>query len=266
VGRNQAVDEQYIELDNDDTTSGVRVYQSYLTSTKLDRQDDRLEPQPADVLIQAIESKDEFSGVLRGWFARTHSFNEARWRFHSSFIQGNRFPIDRLIASANMFDLLPSEAAPDDVVLSDELNSAKQEAREIFKGLPRSYERDSILGALGRIGKASLKHKVRQRAEIITGIAPYKFPHLTAITREAVNCRNHFVHGSVSGIDYSAREDLIPFLTRSLEFVFAASDLVECGWDLHRFLLQLTSGSHPFGDYKAHYRTDTGEWRVLILF
>jgi hypothetical protein len=40
-------------------------------------------------------------------------------------------------------------------------------SRNAFRQLPRTSERDSVLGALGQLGKANLQQKVRHRAGII---------------------------------------------------------------------------------------------------
>ncbi len=253
IGRRQIVDRHYISVGDPDSATSLRVHWSHSPVRRIDRHDDQLAPQPADLLLSGVQRKPEFESVMAGWIARDDEFREARQRFHGSFNKLNRFTTDRLVASANMYDLLPPSAVPKDVRLPKELDEAKKKARDLFTQLPHSYERDSVLGALGRVGKASLKHKVRRRAEVITSRAAQRFPSLHDVLDEAVNCRNHFVHGSPTRIDYGARSDLVPFLTRSLEFVFAAADLVECGWDLRRFLAEGTTGSHPLGDYKAHY-------------
>jgi hypothetical protein len=42
----------------------------------------------------------------------------------------------------------------------------------------------------------------------------------------------------------SERTDTFPFLTDTLKFVFAGSELVEAGWDLGTFLVAGTSMTH----------------------
>jgi hypothetical protein len=39
-----------------------------------------------------------------------------------------------------------------------------------------------------------------------------------------------------------------------LEFIFAASELVEAGWDVEKWAKQGSCGSHPFGELRQHYR------------
>jgi hypothetical protein len=84
------------------------------------------------------------------------------------------------------------------------------------------------------------------------------------ITDEAVNCRNSYVHGSDASFDYNANFDRATFFTQTLEFDFAASELVEAGWNIAAWSKTRTSMSHPFGRYCANYRDELEELRVLL--
>lgn len=221
-------------------------------------------PHPSDVLTDAVRQPEEFSRVLANWLDRQHAWCDARLRFFNSFAEQNRYTIDRLIGSANMFDILPSSAVPPDVQLSDELKAAKEAGRNAFAPLPRSPERDSVLGALGRIGKASLKQKVRHRAQRISDAVGERFPELQTVIDEAVNCRNHYVHGSEPRFDYSGKFDTVSFFTDTLEFVFAASDLIEAGWDVRIWANVPMSMSHPFARFRANYAVHLHELKILL--
>src|SRR5690606_40268316 len=61
---------------------------------------------------------------------------------------------------------------------------------------------------------------------IFTAAAPTLFPELDLVVDQAVNCRNFYVHGSASAIDYSTNFDQVQFFTDTLEFVFGISDLL----------------------------------------
>jgi hypothetical protein len=129
---------------------------------------------------------------------------------------------------------------------------------------PRSPERDSVLGALGRVGKANLKHKVRHRADKILKEAAHRFPELITVTDEAVNCRNFYVHGSAASFDYDAHFDAATFFTDTLEFVFATSDLLESGWDIKAWSNSGTTMSHPFGRYRINYAPQLQALKALL--
>ena len=163
-----------------------------------------------------------------------------------------------------MFDVLPDAAVPPNADLSEQLKTAKNDCHKIFKDLPYSLERNSVLSALGRVGSVTLKHKVRHRALLLIGKAENLFSDLFTVTDEAVNCRNHYVHGSSSHIDYSTETDVFIFLTDTLEFVFAASDLIEAGWDIKTWRKNGTTMSHPFGRYCVTYEAQLQNLKSLL--
>jgi len=203
--------------------------------------------------IDAIQNPAEFSRVLKYWAQQHEKRRHARVRFSEAFAHQNNYTIDRLIGAANMFDLLPESIYPKRNKLPDDLEQERLKARKIFRSLPVSPERDSVLGALGRIGKPSLKRKVRHRAKWIGE----KFPEIESVTDQAVNLRNYYVHGIHGEEDmekYSKISGQLIFFTDTLEFVFAASDLVESGWDIAAWIENRPRYSHPFGRYFASYR------------
>lgn len=215
--------------------------------------DNKCSPHPADLLLNTIDRQEEFINVLTKWLETEQERKDARYRFHTCFTQ-NAYTVDRLVAAANVFDILPPSATPSDVELSKEVLEAKERCRQIFCDLPASYERDSVLGALGRVGKASLKHKVRYRAQLVIDKVGERLPELNLVLDAAVDCRNHYVHGTPSRIDYAQNIDVVIFFTNTLEFVFAASELVEAGWDIQAFINEGTTMSHPFGEYLVAYQ------------
>ena len=210
-------------------------------------------PHPADLPIQAARAPEYFASVLTAWVARDHDWRSARFRFSTAFALQHQFTIDRLVGAANMFDILPASAVPADVPLTKEMEDAKAASRAQFKPLPPSPERDSVLNALGRLGKASLKRKVRARAKLILDRIPARFPELELVIDEAVDCRNYFVHGSKAKMDYSDEFDQVIFFTEALEFIFAASDLIECGWNIDEWSKQSSTVSHPFDRFRLDY-------------
>ena len=54
------------------------------------------------------------------------------------------------------------------------------------------------------------------------------------------------------------------FFTDSLEFVFAASDLVEAGWDIAEWSQRDTARTHPFSHYRASYRESLAALQVAL--
>ena len=201
-------------------------------------------PGPHDVLIDGVRSRAELGKVLRRWLALDNERRDARLSFANAFRKGNKFSEDRLIAAANMFDLLPPEAIPKKSSLNKELADAKGKARALFEALADSPERDSMLSAIGRLGTTSLSKKVLHRAKIVTDAVPKLAPDMAFVVREAIKCRNHYVHGSDASFDYRANGDAMSLFTNTLEFVFGASELIECGWSIGKSPV----GTHPFSE------------------
>lgn len=241
----------------------LRVYWSL--PPKRDPSHEENRPHPAEVLLDAARQPEQFARVLTSWLERQQAWHDARLQFSNSFADQQSYSTDRLIGSANMFDILPSSAVPADVPLTDELKAAQEAAREIFGPLPPSPERDSVLGALGRIGKSTLKRKIRHRAQPLIDAVGNRFPELISVIDEAVNCRNYYVHGGKRRFDYSANFNAVNFFTDTLEFVFAASDLIEAGWDAKAWSEIPTSMSHPFGSYRVNYSLSLQNLKALLV-
>ena len=212
-------------------------------------------PHPADLPIQAAREPLYFANVLTEWLARDQEWRSARFRFSSAFALQTSFTIDRLVGAANMFDILPASAVPSVAPLTKDIEDAKARSRALFKSLPPTPARDSVLNALGRLGKASLKMKVRARAALILNRLPTRFLELELVVDEAVDCRNFFVHGSKAKMDYNENFDQVSFFTEALEFIFAASDLIECGWDIEGWTKQASLISHPFARFHMNYQS-----------
>lgn len=221
-------------------------------------------PHSFDILLDAVRNPDEFARVVKNWFDRQHDWHGARRRFFNSFAHQLSYDIDRLVGSANMFDILPKSAVPSDVPLTEELRSAQSAARKLFVDISKCPEQESVLSALGRIGRSSLKQKVRYRAQRVIDSAGEWFPELLMVTDEAINCRNYYVHGGEPKLDYDRNFNRVTFFTDTLEFVFAASDLAEAGWDIKAWISRGTSMSHPFGRYRANYPFALGDLKASL--
>jgi hypothetical protein len=213
-------------------------------------------PSPSDLPIQAVDKPDEFSCVLKYWAEQHEERRFARMCFSEAFAHQHRYTTARIVGAANMFDILPQSAFPPPAALSTDLEEARCNARNIFKSLPVSLKRDSILGALGRkrMEQAVLKMKVKHRANLTTDIVGEYFPEIELVIYQAVDLRNYYVHGTKkNNIDYSKISGQVMFFTDTLEFVFAASELVEAGWDIAAWIESRPGYSHPFGRYLASY-------------
>lgn len=224
---------------------------------------DSYEPSPGDLPLQVTANTGEFNSVLKMWIERNDEWRSARSRFSTAFSHRNSYTIDRTVGAANMFDILPTSVYQKQVMLPHDILEAKKKARKLFKELPNSPERDSILGALARVGKPTLRHKVSSRAKLITEVVGDRFPDLNLVIKHSIACRNYFVHGSEGKIDYSTHSSQIIFFTDTLEFIFAASDLLQSGWNIAHWITR-HSNAHPFSRYCFSYQRRLSELKVLI--
>lgn len=221
-------------------------------------------PHPAGVLMQEIFKPGEFGNVLKNWIERNETWRNARIRFSTAFAFQREYCIDRLVGAANMFDILPTSAYPNSVSLGSELIHARDEARGLFNSLENSPERNSILNALGRIGKLTLKNKVRARAAVIIDTYGERFSELELVLYQAVDCRNYYVHGTQGKFDYATNHAQVSFFTNTLEFVFAAADFIECGWDIVAWEKQGPMHAHPFAQYLETYEWELEQLKSLL--
>ncbi|MBL4803926.1 MAG: hypothetical protein JKY71_03600 [Alphaproteobacteria bacterium] len=220
-------------------------YKEYLSDRK---------PHPADVLVNGGMAPDKFSSVLKEWLEIQSDRQESRARFIQSFRNQNNYTIDRLVGAANMFDILPDNAVGSPKSLCPALSRAIEVCRETLNKVPRTQERDGVLGALGRVGNHNLKTRVKNRAKLITDKID-KFPELELVIDQTINCRNFYVHGPSKKEKLTAedRSHFSIFFTDTLEFVFAASELIEVGWDIEEWVSKGSCLSHPFARYIHSY-------------
>lgn len=222
-------------------------------------------PHVVDLPIDAIREGRLFERVLKDYLARHHEWRAARWRFSDGFAKEQWFDIDRLVGGANMFDLLPSKAVPESMTLTPELQSAQKDSKARFKALPQSPERDSVLGALGRLEMPNLKRKIRHRAAPVIVALDSRLPLLLDVLDLAVDARNYFVHGGATKLDFTGvLQPSLHFLTEALEFTFALSDLHEAGWPIENILRNGTVQSHPFGALLAAYAGELDQLKAAL--
>ena len=251
VGRSQLVPEVRIATEKDDVPEPAHVYATAYVENRPSPESRK--PGVNTILINPVQEASEFSRVLEDWVAKDDKWGTARARLRRAW-SGRSYGVDRLVAAANVFDLLPSDTYGSKPPLSKDLDTAKQKARRIFRGLPQSQERSSVLGCLGRIGDWTLRQKIGHRAESLVNTIGASVPDINDVIREAVALRNDYVHGPSPG--YEERNRRLVFFTDSLEFIFLASDLVDAGWDIGTWCSRPKSFGHPFGDYLASYRAN----------
>ncbi|MCY4374389.1 MAG: hypothetical protein OXC31_11500 [Spirochaetaceae bacterium] len=252
MGRSQGVAEikVYSGRDPHATSSDVRV-----SMWPAHRRSRREEASPLDALIDPAREPDTFGSVLSKWLTRDVKWSGARSRLTRAWSRSS-YDYDRIVAAANVFDLLPSDEYPSSEPISANLQQALENAKGAFSRLPVSEARNSVLGSLGRVGSLNLKKKVRHRLKRITDTI--ELPGIDVVLDEAVNYRNYYVHGTPPRVGSSKISGFLKFLTDTLEFAFVASDLVDAGWDLRSWCAKRRPRGHPLHDYLVDYRRNSG--------
>lgn len=218
--------------------------------------------QQSNTLINPVGDPEDFSRVLHNWLKRDEDWRNARSRFLSSCFVKDIYDQDRIIAAANIFDLLPSKAVIQKINLPRDCKKALEKCKESFKELTDGDLRNHALNLLGLIDNESkLKSKIRHRVKYISDKIGDRLPQLSKVTDIAVNCRNYYVHANSSDIGYG---EVMFFLTDTLEFVFVASDLIESGWDIKDWYEKGYTRGHPFAFYLLDYRGNLENLKNLL--
>lgn len=231
----------------------LSVYWSHAPKGHARSKDDYLKPHPGDVPLDPVGRPEEFSSVIKNWICRESRWRASRVRYVNCLRKGNYYDADRIIAAANMFDILPEDAVPTPTDLPDDLAESRSKCLTILNKHSPSVDRDSAISALKRMGKPSLPKKVQYRTAMVVKHFGARFEELPYIVKLAVQCRNYFVHGSADDFNFRAVEPYLNFLTDALEFVFAASDLIEAGWSAEHWNSDPHGDGHTFARFRRSY-------------
>ena len=257
AGRSQGVSN--VQVQTNGATEKVRpllLHWSFAPS-EVKTVEDQDKPSFWDMPLDAIRRPDEFASSLSSWWEASLDQGLARARLHSCRARGMHFDVDRLVAAANMFDLRVTSVETE---IPAELAQVCKESVMALMKLPKTDDRDSAIMALKRVGAPSLRKKVFARATVVK--LRFVLDDLDEVLRLAIQSRNYFVHGGGDKFNYAAVEPYTAFLTESLEFVFAAAELIECGWDGAAWKRKPHTASHWFSRYLSGY---SGYARDLLL-
>lgn len=225
---------------------GFLIYR-YLGRTELTSE----RPHRTRRLIKPESNVAEFNKVLIKWLNSFEEWRQPREQFFGTYFS-EYYSTDRLVKCANTFDIIPSSAFGERPELDKALEEAKKQAKSMFKCLPDSLERQSILGALGRIGTHTLKNKIRSRVDIINTNLSVDLPDMYLVTDHAVDCRNYYVHGGNKKLDYQENFEIVMFFIDSLEFIYVVSELIELGWDYENAFRD-SGSAHRINEYIRYY-------------
>ena len=210
-------------------------------------------------LIDASHHPDHFIAVMQKWLERNENARRksANARFFSYFPGTSNHAIeDGIVSAANTFDLLPNEDKPKAEPLPENvLNILEDASKKVKCCMPCGPQRDDVLNTLGFIRRNKrLRHIVEHRAEIVLDcFGRDRLKQLQAVIGLAVKCRNHYTHGpndpDPNSVDYTDVE-VVFFLTKTLEFIYGASELLLCGWNPAK---SVRDEWHPLRGYVTSY-------------
>lgn len=197
-------------------------------------------------LILAGSHPNDFKTVLSNWMATQSKRRIARLRL----IEGPReetFTIDRLVAAANAFDLLPFKSEPLPPQVQDKLT----DLQKVVKSSLQPPYRDPILSAIGRLKGLNLRSKIVARFHVLPPALQSKCPDMDTVIGYCVQARNYFVHGTEPPtLSAKIIEAYSVFFTQTLEFIFIVTELFDCGWN------SKAADSRWFSSYLENYKHD----------
>ncbi|MBA3040526.1 MAG: hypothetical protein KJ670_02980 [Alphaproteobacteria bacterium] len=235
------------------------------TTARTFRDGDRAtKPHSRDALLNGVQHPETLAGLISSWFCDEAILGHARRRFFNAFDQQNNFDVNRIIAAANLYDLIPESVNPVSKSLPQEIQDVVDKCKALFDALPSSPERSAGLSSLGRMNSANLKKKILAWSEGLRGGFNGKFKDLQLVLDQAVDCRNYFVHGSAAKFDYIKNIDQFIFLIETLEFTFALSYLLRGGWREKMWLSNGGGQSHCFGRYLYDFDRNVSELGIVL--
>ena len=210
-------------------------------------------------LVDASHDPDHFISVMQKWLERNENARRknANARFFNCFPGTPDHAIeDGIVSAANTFDLLPKDDKPKAEPLPENvLNILKDAKTKVRSCMPDGEQKNDVLNALGRIRhNRRLRHIVEHRAEVVLNhFGKDRLNQLDVLIGLAVKCRNYYTHGPDDGnpgnVDYTDIE-VVFFLTKTLEFIYGASELLLCGWNPAK---SVGAQWHPLQIYVTSY-------------
>lgn len=224
-------------------------------------QDDRNPARHRNMLIDPSREPNKFSEVLSAWLKRNACLKRGVANtafFHSMPGMFTRLPQQILRQVADALDMLPKEDKPELPPIPESIQNILSAAHARIKDLGE-YKSNPVhlrvLSDLGRLNSyVNLRNTVEHRAGIILAhLDDDKMPRLKELGHMAVRCRNFFTHNQTAPkhVDFT-NHNTVNLLAETLQFIYGASELVNCGWDMNAWLSNSLVQEHVFGSYVKH--------------
>lgn len=204
-------------------------------------------------------SSEDFPQFLDSWFSHVDR-DIVRYSFYDGFLKGRSYSSDRLINAANMFDIFPSSKENSKKVLKQEetekLKKLKQHIKEEFSELDDI--KNSLLMSIGFLTRKSLKDRVNERITVIESYLAsrgFDLEDIEFVLGLAIKARNYHVHGSeFKQLTLHQMYQFQVLFTCFFEFIYAVSDLIECGWKESHISHRNTH--HPVFDSERYLKSE----------
>ena len=225
-----------------------------LQEAPLFKEDDSTHPRPHTILINPIHLRQTIEKCLRNWACLSRHQRNACDIILSQFTESSH-PPHRIARAAVAYERFGEIS--DEMEEADESTRQKKKivkfAKEQIKGtFAGSEERDFILTQIGNIvRRRTLRNKINSRIGIIQDHLPAAMKSdIYRVARLAVSARNEYIHIDCISKQHGPTQI---FYACTLEFIFLASVLVECGWDMKSYFKSPHTLSHPFNRYITDY-------------
>ncbi|CAH0525668.1 HEPN domain-containing protein [Vibrio hippocampi] len=203
-------------------------------------------------------SSEDFPPFLASWLSHVDR-DIVRYSFYDGFLKGRSYSSDRLINAANMFDIFPASKGNTRKALkkeeSEKLKKLKLHIKEEFSEL--NEIKNSLLMSIGLLTRKSLKDRVNERLSVIESYLKsrdFDLEDIELVLGLAIKARNYHVHGSeFKQLTPLQMHQYQVLFTCFFEFIYAVSELVECGWGESQISHQNTR--HPIFENEQYLKS-----------
>lgn len=178
---------------------------------------------------------EDFAQILCNWLAMEDR-KVARNNFYNTYFQ-NIYTSDRLISSANVFDIFPGGNAVRKASLPTDLAAALERVEEYIDSELDSHDeaRERLkrsIKSISRPSRITLKDRINERLSFV-GQDLFEFTRddLRSLVEYGIKVRKYFVHGTkFRGLSVEQLYEYQGLFIQFFEYVYAVSELIECGW------------------------------------
>ena len=224
-------------------------------------QDNEILARRRNMLVDPSREPDKFSAVLAEWLKRNAC--DERGVANTTFFESmpgrfSHLPQHVLRQAADALDMLPPRDKPGLPPIPEPIRELLRKTHISIREMSEFQSdpaRKRVLDGLGRLNSyVNLRDTVEHRADIILDhLNENKMPRLKELGYMAVRCRNYFTHNQTAPghVDFT-NNYTVSLLAQTLQFIYGASELVKCGWDMNAWLPTGFAQFHAFGVYVKH--------------